>query len=401
MASTERAPAGCPAEIWAEFSKAIDAYMVGWEKQLREHVQQIDDRQKFDAEWDEEKHPRDERGRWTDGGAGADGWIASLKEHPVFGNEALGGGFMQHAESLRPLANQVSFDGLKIGNPPATGTVDSERYRYFEKLNQLASNMERHPEEGKRLDLLVKAYGPDKVALALIADRHIIGQSAFDLRTAIEAVKTPEGRAQYLDLMKTLPNVNGTAPLERAVLAYAVENHLSSHELMDQLSGARAYSSVAYKEMNGAMREGREPDPAAARAIAAFDELLKHAPDVESHDTIYRGMRINRMRASGLVTALRTPGATFTEKGFVSASSSKGFVDSWIRGKAVEDDGDPSKLYYRLEWPHVGGAKNVTAFHALGMAEGELNYRRGQTFRVKEVTSPKWNHFHVKLEHVR
>jgi hypothetical protein len=393
MESTDRGPASCPPEIWAEFSKAIDKYVANWDAQLREHLQLIDHHEKFEAEWDESKHPRDEGGRFTDGGG--DGWIASLKEHPVFGKEE--GTFIAHAEALRPLADQVSFKGLKIGSPPPMGMPDSERYKYFEKLNQIASNMEHDPKQVERWTTLLKERDPKQVALALISGRHIVGIDPGDVRLALDQVKDPRDRAGYLGQLATMPNVNGRAPYDRIMLAYAIEHGLSPHEMMEQRAAATAYSSVAYKEMNESLRLGRAPDPSAVPVIAAFDRLLKTAPDVKSGDTLYRGMRLHRIKGSELIEKLRTPGSTFTEKGFVSASSSEGFVNNWVRLKALEDDGDPSRLYFKVEWPHTGGGKNITAFHALGMTEGEVNYRPGSKFVVKSATETKRNHWHVKV----
>jgi hypothetical protein len=315
-----------------------------------------------------EDEPRDDHGRWTSGGESSDrlGSI-SAADHVASLREAIPG-TPSHA----------------TGEVPIAGTHEGELYKYAMKLDRIEENAAMHTADAARLGALVKQYGPDKVAMAIYAQKFLTGDT---LRAAEDSLRnaTGPGADLYREFYKTAAPVGTPIQTDTARLAFALDHGWTAKECSANWYAAQSYSGNDYKAINGVMRGtadySHEANAAALAVGRQFDALLAQAPEIERGADIYRAVRVKNN--SDIAKALNTVGGTYNEKGFLSASTSKLFCDNWAKARIEPGDG---KQVFVLNWKHEGGARNVMPFLQLGTTEGELTYRPGAKMEVLGVT---------------
>lgn len=376
---------------------------------------------KFSAEFDEEKHPRAHDGKFVDaGGSTEDAALDKyIDEHPI--DEEAG---PDAAEPVMAYTGTTSASTELKQQSDAAKAAKQAQLEKWKKYGATYRAKQKALKEGTKAVSVPKVelptgkvvntaadvvnvaqqwksesasggstYGIDKVITSVTDAAHpayaenwinlinengaVAVQHAMESQSSYSTFATTKALVESLKTTKTDYILKGpakTMPVENKDalrLAVAVQYGLTPREATEGARAISGYTGSNYSNINMQLRQGGGLNDQAAK----MDRMMAKLPDIQSDEKrgqeFWRGMRLTQDKA--LITALKAGSGKFTDKAFVSASTSKSFAESWAHS------GDGA---FVLHWQNEGGFKNLTPWGSWGTKEGEVIGRPGMDLHI-------------------
>jgi hypothetical protein len=161
----------------------------------------------------------------------------------------------------------------------------------------------------------------------------------------------------------------------------------SKHETEDMAFARKDYATDGYKEINSRLREGKPLGEDLEFISNQIDKGFISNPGISNDMIVYRGANID---ASQLV-----PGATITDKSYVSTSLSKNEVASFAR------KGSDNPVIMEISLPQGSKIFSPSLAGDQFAYEKEVLLQKGSSFKVVEASKLNDIYTYVKLEYLK
>ena len=340
--------------------------------------------------FEEDAHPRDEAGRWTNASTGEEHVIPS--EHDPTGTlSPEAHGWLQHYQW-----GELGVNAHLIRNPVPSEKVMRELSAYVNKgpvMLYRAEYTDVPPAPGKQVESWSRySNDADHIVEGNERPMRVVSQVFPASRVIVDTTRLP---AAYRKGGANEQGQNEVVVAHGALAArlasirgrkFGVEDE-PRNEKGEWTSGGggaadadhetlRLYtqSGGTYREVNAGLRDEKDmaAHPTVVALEKAFTERGEPAPPV-----VYRGIAGYEPEELNLVE-----GATFTDRGFVSTAASRGDAMKFATGGQPKLSGEQVGIIFKI---NTGKAPALDMSRYSRYGESEHLLHRGTTFRVTHV----------------
>jgi hypothetical protein len=362
---------------------------------------------KFEADFDESKHPRGPDGKFEDGGGMKDAPEPELvktgegnptksleKQKQLETWKKYGKTYREKKARLKEEARLKA-----LGLTPKTGTTSATKMETVTQFIAMANEWKKdavgygagaaidraitavqdtaHPTFAQNWIDLVNEHGGNAVAMGLSVSPYGSFKALSD--------NLASAKSASLDVLLQGPRPGQGIPDREALkIAAAIQLGFTVKEYTAGAQAVGSYVGAAYTKINGTLRESGHMTGTGKN----LDRFLGKLPEVTGAKELYRAFTLGDTKGA-LATALKAGHGNFTDPAFVSATTSKTFAEHWKAG-GVEGIRDS----FFVTWKNEGGFKNATPWGGAGAGEGEVIGRPGSKIEILSShyngSSHKW-----------
>ena len=356
---------------------------------------------RFEADFDESKHPRAPDGKFEDGGG--------MKDQPEPELVKTGEGdpakslekqkqletWKKYGKTYREKKARLKEEArLKaLGLTPKTSATGPPKMETSAQFIAMANEWKKdavgygagaaidrtitavqdtaHPDYAQNWINLVNEHGGNAVAMGLSTNPYAT------FKTFSENLAS--AKSASLEQLLQGPRVgHGIENREALKIAAAIQLGFTVKEYTAGANAVHSYAGASYTKINGTLRESGHMTGTGKQ----LDQFLGKLPDVSGAKELYRAFALSDTKGE-LATSLKAGHGNFTDPAFVSATTSRAWAESW-KGGGTEGVRDS----FLLTWKNEGGFKNATPWGGPGASEGEVIGRSGSKI---EILSSKYN----------